>query len=214
MHGGRSPSRAGEARGEGDDSVQMAAAFTVEDVWVEFGAQLRAFVGRRIADPHQAEDVVSEIVVKVHRHLDTLDDQERLTAWVFRVARNAIKDHYKMSGRRREVLDAAPDDASPGDSVDEWVDDQEVVLTELAACLRPLLSELPPDYRRALELTDLGGLSQAEAAELEHVSLSGMKSRVQRGRRQLGVVLRQCCTPTLDSRGVPVDFRPRPDICP
>ena len=31
---------------------------------------------------------------------------------------------------------------------------------------------------------------------------------------QLGVVLRQCCTPTLDSRGVPVDFRPRPDICP
>jgi RNA polymerase sigma-70 factor (ECF subfamily) len=194
--------------------VQTATAPTVEDVWVEFGAGLRAFVGRRVADPHQAEDLVAEIVVKVHRHLDTLDDQERLTAWVFRIARNVIKDHYKVSGRRREVLDAEPDEVPSGSTADEWVDDQDAVLAELAVCLRPLLLELPGDYRRALELTDLGGLSQAEAAELEHVSLSGMKSRVQRGRRQLGVVLRQCCTPTLDSRGVPVDFRPRPDICP
>ena len=194
--------------------MQTATALTVEDVWVEFGAGLRAFVGRRVADPHQAEDLVSEIVVKVHRHLDTLDDQERLTAWVFRIARNVIKDHYKVSGRRREVLDAEPDDVPSASTTDEWVDDQDAVLAELAVCLRPLLSELPDDYRRALELTDLGGLSQAEAAELEHVSLSGMKSRVQRGRRQLGVVLRQCCTPTLDSRGVPVDYRPRPDICP
>jgi RNA polymerase sigma-70 factor (ECF subfamily) len=199
---------------EGDDTVQTTTAVTVEDVWVEFGTGLRSFVGRRVADPHHAEDLVSEIVVKVHRHLDALDDQERLTAWVFRIARNVIKDHYKMSGRRREVLDAEPDEVPSAATTDEWVDDQGAVLAELAVCLRPLLAELSPDYRRALELTDLGGLSQAEAAELEHISLSGMKSRVQRGRRQLGVVLRQCCTPTLDSRGVPVDFRPRPDICP
>ena len=98
----------------------------------------------------------------------------------------------------------SPTTVPSASTTDEWVDDQDAVLAELAVCLRPLLSELPDDYRRALELTDLGGLSQAEAAELEHVSLSGMKSRVQRGRRQLGVVLRQCCTPTLDS-----PWRPR-----
>jgi RNA polymerase sigma-70 factor (ECF subfamily) len=151
--------------------VQVAPSVTVEDVWVEFGAGLRAFVGRRVADPHEAEDLVSEIVVKVHRHLDSLDDQERLTAWVFRIARNAIKDHDKMSGRRREVLDE-PGDGPSASAADEWVDDQDAVLAELAVCLRPLLAELPPDYRRALELTNLGDLSQAEAAELEHVSLS------------------------------------------
>jgi RNA polymerase sigma-70 factor (ECF subfamily) len=188
-------------------------ALSVDDVWAEFGAALRTFVRRRVADPHQAEDLVSEIVVRVHRHLDRLDDEERLTAWVFRIARNVLKDHYKAAGRRREVLDAEPRPVLAESGADEWVDDQAAVLAELAECLRPLLVELPDDYRRALELTDLGGLSQAEAAELEHVSLSGMKSRVQRGRRQLGAVLRQCCVPTLDSRGVPVDFRPRPDIC-
>ena len=133
---------------------------------------------------------------------------------MFRIARNVIKDHYKASGRRREVLDAEPRaGARASRAPTSGSTTKAAVLAELAECLRPLLVELPDDYRRALELTDLGGLSQAEAAELEHVSLSGMKSRVQRGRRQLGAVLRQCCVPTLDSRGVPVDFRPRPDIC-
>ena len=115
--------------------MQAATALTVEEVWVEFGAGLRAFVGRRVADEHQAEDLVSEIVVKVHRHLDTLDDQERLTAWVFRIARNVIKDHYKMSGRRREVLDAEPDDVASASTTDEWVEDQDAVLAELAVAL-------------------------------------------------------------------------------
>jgi len=190
-----------------------ARAVNVENVWVDFGAGLRTFVRRRVADPHEAEDLLSEIVVRVHGHLDTLDDEERLTAWVFRIARNVIKDHYKSAGRRREVLEPAPEPAVGDVAADDWIDDQEAVLGELALCLRPLLADLPDDYRRALELTDLGGLTQAEAAELEHVSLSGMKSRVQRGRRQLAVILQDCCAPTFDSRGVPVDFRPRPDIC-
>jgi RNA polymerase sigma-70 factor, ECF subfamily len=196
-----------------DPLVAEASAVSVEEVWVEFGVGLRTFVRRRVADPHVAEDLLSEIVVRVHRHLGTLEHQERLTAWVYRIARNVIKDHYKAAGRRREVLESEPDPVVGAAGADGWVDDQEAVLVELAACLRPLLAELPDDYRRALELTDLGGLTQAEAAKLEQVSLSGMKSRVQRGRRQLAVVLRDCCTPTLDSRGLPVDFRPRPDIC-
>jgi RNA polymerase sigma-70 factor (ECF subfamily) len=188
------------------------SAPSVDDVWAEFRTGLRSFVRRRVSDREQAEDLVSEIVVRVHRNLDRVEDNERLTAWVFRIARNVIKDHYKMSGRRREVLDAEPEPPAEV-GADAWVEDQELVLSELALCLRPLLGRLPDEYRRALELTDLGGLTQAEAAEREQVSVSGMKSRVQPGRRQLAVVLQDCCVPTFDSRGVPVDFRPRPDIC-
>jgi RNA polymerase sigma-70 factor (ECF subfamily) len=59
------------------------------------------------------------------------------------------------------------------------------VLDELAPCLRPLLDGLSPEQRRAVQLVDLDGWGQAEAARREEVSLSGMKSRVQRGRRRL-----------------------------
>jgi RNA polymerase sigma-70 factor (ECF subfamily) len=86
-------------------------------------------------------------------------------------------------------------------------------LSELAACIRPLVDALPSDYRRALELTDFEGHTQADAARMEGISLSGMKSRVQRGRRQFATLVKQCCDVTTDSRGELVDFNLRGDGC-
>ena len=57
-------------------------------------------------------------------------------------------------------------------------------------------------------MIDLDGLPQAGAARREGLSLSGMKSRVQRGRRRLAELLEQCCALTLDARGVPMDYEP------
>jgi RNA polymerase sigma-70 factor (ECF subfamily) len=65
--------------------------------------------------------------------------------------------------------------------------------------------------RRAVELIDLEGLPQARAAQREGVSVSGMKSRVQRGRRRLADLLGQCCALTLDTRGLPMDYAPPAD---
>lgn len=181
-------------------------------IWAEVGASIERFVRRRINDPHQADDVVAEVMLRIHQHLGSLDDHERVTAWVFRIARNAITDHYRRTGRRREVLaaDIEPD-ADP--SADAWLDDQEATLAELAACIRPLVDALPPDYRRALELTDFEGRTQADAAMIEGISVSGMKSRVQRGRRLFAALVRNCCEVTTDSRGQLVDFHLRPDGC-
>ncbi|HEX2274495.1 MAG TPA: sigma-70 family RNA polymerase sigma factor [Acidimicrobiales bacterium] len=184
----------------------------VEEIWAEVGTSLQRFVRRRVSDPHEAEDVVAEVLLRIHQHLPDLSDRERVTAWVFRIARNTITDGYRRSGRRIETLTA---DVEPGAArgADAWLDDQEIVLADLASCIRPLVRALPRDYRRALELTDLEGRTQAEAARIEGVSLSGMKSRVQRGRRQFAALVRRCCEITTDSRGEPVDFRPRAVDC-
>jgi RNA polymerase sigma-70 factor, ECF subfamily len=184
----------------------------VEAIWAEVGTSLELFVRRHVADPHHAEDVVAEVLVRIHEHLGTLDDHERVTAWVWRITRNAITDHYRRTARRRETL--ATDDDLPGDDgADDWIDDQAAVVRDLATCIRPLIEALPTDYRRALELTDLDGRTQAEAARLEQISVSGMKSRVQRGRRLFAALFRSCCEVTTDSRGELVDFRLRPDGC-
>jgi RNA polymerase sigma-70 factor, ECF subfamily len=183
---------------------------TSEDVWREFGAQLRAFVQRRVADPQRAEDVLGEIVLRIHRNLDRVDDHEHLTRWVYRISRNAIVDEYRRAERERARERALPDDAVElvGGEVG---DDDPTVLQELAVCLRPLLAGLPPEQRRALELTDLEGLTQVDAAGREGVSVSGMKSRVQRGRRRLAELLGRCCDLTLDAHGTPMDYTPRAD---
>lgn len=70
---------------------------------------------------------------------------------------------------------------------------------QLARCLRPLVETLDGDHREALLLTDLGDLSQAEAARRLGLSAPGMRSRVQRGRAQVRDALAQCCRVELDA---------------
>ena len=181
-------------------------------IWAEVGVSIERFVRRRISDPHQADDVVADVMVRIHQNLGALEDHERVTAWVFRITRNAITDHYRRTGRRREVVTAELEPHADS-AADGWLDDQEETLAELAACIRPLVDALPADYRRALELTDFEGRTQADAARIEGISLSGMKSRVQRGRRQFSTLVKQCCDVTTDSRGELVDFSLRADGC-
>jgi RNA polymerase sigma-70 factor, ECF subfamily len=189
-------------------------ALTVDDVWRDFAGPLHGFVHHRVADRHAVDDIVAEVMLRIHTHLDGLDDHEKVTAWVYRITRNAITDHYRRTARRPDVPTDLTDDAGPGRSdADGWLEDQDLVLRDLSVVLSPLVGQLPDDYRRAIELTDLGGMTQAEAARLEHVSVSGMKSRVQRGRRQLVALLHQHCEITLDATGLPADCTPRADGC-
>jgi RNA polymerase sigma-70 factor (ECF subfamily) len=198
--------------GMGAAAVTPDRALGVEEIWAQLGTSLERFVRGRVSDPHQAEDVVAEVLLRIHQHVAELDDHERVTAWVFRIARNTITDHYRRTGRRRETLDA---DIDPGaaDGADGWVEDQDAVLADMASCIRPLIAALPADYRRALQLTDLEGRTHAEAARLEGISVSGMKSRVQRGRRQFAKLLQSCCDVTTDSRGELIEFRIRSGGC-
>ena len=182
-----------------------------EQVWREVMAQLRTFVGRRIADPHRADDLVAEVLLRIHKNLHTVDDRERLTHWVSRVAHNAVIDEYRRAAREREhraptLVEAVPDEQPPSSDASDAPPE---VQRELAACLRPLLGGLPPEQRRAVEMIDLDGWAQARAARTEGVSVSGMKSRVQRGRRGLATLLDKCCTVDIDARGLPMDYTPR-----
>jgi RNA polymerase sigma-70 factor (ECF subfamily) len=74
--------------------------------------------------------------------------------------------------------------------------------------MTPMIRQLPPAYREAITLADLEGVNQAEAAARVGLSVSGMKSRVQRGRKQLKAVLEECCRVHLDRRGTIVAYDP------
>jgi RNA polymerase sigma-70 factor (ECF subfamily) len=192
-----------------DTTVTSAGPLTAdgltEQMWRDVLVQLRGFVRRRIADPVRVEDLVGEILLRIHQNLDSIGDRERLANWVFRVARNAIVDEYRRAARARERLVPTLVEGAVEERASD-AEDEPGVLEELAGCLRPLLGGLPVEQRRAVELIDLDGVPQARAAQDEGVSLSGMKSRVQRGRRRLGELLGQCCALTLDARGMPMEY--------
>ena len=76
-----------------------------------------------------------------------------------------------------------------------------------------MIERLPQDYRDAITLVEIDGLTQQAAATQMGLSLSGMKSRVQRGRAQLKQMLDDCCLIELDRRGGVVDYRSRTTDC-
>ena len=182
--------------------------------WQELHGNLRAFIGRRVRNQADVDDLVQRVLLQIVKGLGSLRDAERLHAWVYRTARNVIVDHYRSSAARRELAGSDADELAAADASDLKLDDEIVALQELATCLTPMLRQLQPAYREAVTLTDLEGLTQADAAERVGVSLSGMKSRVQRGRRQLKAVLEACCRVDLDTRGSIVGYEARePDSC-
>jgi len=184
----------------GDDAP--GAAGDTEAVWQEFHDRLRSFVSRRIGSDADAEDIVQKVFLQIHRSLPALRNAERLDAWLYQAARNAIADHHRAPGRRREVLAGDAADMEKLQSThreDEGPNRSE--LAGAAACLRPMVDRLSEPYRRAITLVELQGASQRAAAEQEGLSFSGMKSRVQRGRQRLKAMLLERCQVALDRRG-------------
>lgn len=173
--------------------------------WREIEARLRPYVARRVASP-DVDDVVQETFVRMHRGVASLADGERFGAWVYRVARSAIADHLRSRVRHPLVPASAAVERSEESSTDSEDDDLESALGE---CVALFVARLPSPYREAVTLTELQGLSQKEAAELLDVSLSGMKSRVQRGRQQIRRMFEACCQITTDCRGHVVECTPR-----
>jgi RNA polymerase sigma-70 factor, ECF subfamily len=79
-----------------------------------------------------------------------------------------------------------------------------------------MIQLLPENYREAVILSELKGLTQKEVARLQGTSLSGAKSRVQRGRSLLKNMLAECCRLEFDHRGRLCDYEPKgegSDIC-
>jgi RNA polymerase sigma-70 factor, ECF subfamily len=189
-------------------SVSALDAAT-DALWTDLHDRLRGFVGRRIGDPHAAEDVAQEVLLRLHRSMGDLRAEDRLDAFAYRIARNAIVDHYRSRASTRETP-AEPDDLvthiDAGDEADQD-SDGEGARQELARCLAPLIRRLPEPYREALTLTDLGKLSQVEAAEVVGLSVPGMKARVQRARAQVHELLTDCCEVALDESRHIADVR-------
>lgn len=177
--------------------------------WVELRRRLAAFVAGRVG-ADAVEDVVQQTLLGMYAGLASLRTTDRIEAWAFQVARNAIADHH-----RRKAADGRRNDAASGEAATQEAPAtpdgtvEAPAAQDLATCVSPLIDRLPAHYREAIVLADVDGLTQASAAAQLHLSVPGMKSRVQRGREKLRTMLLECCEVDFDSRGGAVDYRLR-----
>ena len=177
---------------------------TTESIWEAFSERLQKFIRVRVADEADAEDLLHEVFIRIHTRIDTLKDDTRLTAWVYQITRNLIIDYYRS---RRELL-SLPDTVAV-----QPVFEDVSAEAEIASGLQEMVVKLPEKYRQALMLTEFRGMKQTELAEQLGISLSGAKSRVQRGREMLRQSLLDCCHFEFDRLGGMIAYSPRPECC-
>lgn len=174
----------------------------VEQLWDQYNRRLRTFIRSRVSDDAEADDILQEVFIRVHRNLCCQTEWSKPDGWFYQIARNLIIDHY----RKRRETEEIPESLAADTQLDEQLILGEDPEAELALSLKDVVDELPEPYRQALLLTEYQGLSQKQLAESLGISLSGAKSRVQRAREKLRDELLTCCHFEFDRRGRILDY--------
>jgi RNA polymerase sigma-70 factor (ECF subfamily) len=189
-------------------------SLSTEAVWTELHAGIRGFVARRVRQQADVDDVVQRVFLQVHRALPTLRETDKLHAWVYQTTRRAIADFYRAPSQNREVATGSAEDiANELAAASDSPEDDETATRELSTCLKPLMSGLTAADQEALQLVEFDGVTQVEAAGRLGLSVSGMKSRVQRARSHLRSALHDCCRIAIDRRGGVISYEGKHGNC-
>lgn len=158
---------------------------TSDAVLIENLQQFVAFARRRVGDPHLAEDVVQESLLKALQADRRPSDSEAVVAWFYRILRRSIIDVYRRNEVRSRALEKfeAEFSESPTEELER----------EVCGCLRKLMADLPPQYVDVLERIDLGGGAIQDFAKDLGESANNLTVRLHRARKQLRARVEECC---------------------
>ncbi len=156
----------------------------------ELSEPLRRYLVRYVGDPSLADDLLQETLIRIARGLPGFAGRASLKTWAFSIATRVAADHFRQPIHRVRIVDV--------DESLELVDrdlavDQRLVIDEMNACVRQVIDSLPEEYRAALVLHDLEGLTASETAEVCGCSVATSKIRIHRARLRLREALLEKC---------------------
>ena len=166
---------------------------TTELIWGDFYDKLLGFVKSRVNNDENAEDILQEVFIKIHKNSSQLKDQKKLVSWLYQITRNTIIDFYRK--KKLEFSDQLDQEFPAEIKLDEDINPQFI------KCLMPFVNKLPEIYKQALIKTSLEGISQKNYAQEMNLSYSAAKSRIQRAKIKLKESFTACCAIQADKYG-------------
>ncbi len=148
--------------------------------------QVRRFARAFAHHEQDADDLAQEAFIKIYLSLGSYRFQSAFSTWVFSVTRNCFLDSLKSRSRREKTVEAvsASTDVPIAPSADQLIE-----LQENHSRLWSAIQKIPLEYRTALVLFDIEGLSYDEVAVVENVALGTVRSRLSRARAHLRALL-------------------------
>lgn len=175
----------------------------MEQLVERFADRVYRLALRITSSNEDAEEVTQDALWTAGRKIHTFKGDSAFGSWLYRIAANAA--YMKLRSRKARAREIALDDVMPAfdgngvhfEPMDDWSQgvDERALQGELRGVLEGAIDELPPDYRSALVLHDIEGMSNPDIAEALGISLPAVKSRIHRSRLFLRKRLSQYLAP-------------------
>ena len=159
---------------------------TWEEVARVYGRKIYNFAYRLTGNPDDAHDLVQEVLLRVRRGLATYQPGS-FEGWLWRITRNAFLDDIRR--KKRRPTSPLPDEVDRWDRASAESADVEYSRISLGDDIQKALLELPIDFREAVVLCDVVGLSYEEITQAVAVPIGTVRSRIHRGRKMLKELL-------------------------
>jgi RNA polymerase sigma-70 factor (ECF subfamily) len=157
------------------ERMQQGDASACQELLDDIGPSLTSFLRRRVADPHELEDVYQEVFMAIFEARHTYESGRPFEPWLFAIARNIAVDFSRRRWARSHWEELV------ADPPDQFADTPTAAAPELDA----VLAGLPADQREAFSMLKLDGLSVQAAAARAGVSVGALKVRAHRAYKSL-----------------------------
>ncbi len=161
-----------------------------EQIARELSSPLRRYLARYVGDAALADDLLQETLIRITRSLPGFAGRSSVKTWAFSIATRVAADHFRQPVHRANIVDI--DETAEPAGADPAIDER-LVADEMNACLRKVIDSLPEDYRAALVLHELEGLTADQVADVCGSSVATAKIRIHRGRLRLREALEGQC---------------------
>jgi RNA polymerase sigma-70 factor (ECF subfamily) len=176
-----------------------------DDVLAAHRESVWGFVLRQVGERSLADDLTQETLLRAERSIGTWRSEAALRSWIFSIAVNVVRDHFR--GRQRALESTSPIVAAEQASPEEGPE-KALLESEMAACIDGYVSRLPRLQHHVLALHDMAGLTHAEIAAVLGVSAGNSRVLLHRGRAALRRVLEKDCLLSFGGEGVPCERKP------
>jgi RNA polymerase sigma-70 factor (ECF subfamily) len=158
-----------------------------QNIWKQFNEELYFFILKKVKNEAATNDIFQNTFLKIHKNLHQLNDEEKLKAWVFQIARNEITNYFKQESVYVAVTKETKEIESEN--------------YENICCFDKFINDLPLIYKEPIELVYLKGKKQYEVSEILNISLANVKARIRRAKDILKKNFNECCKYQFDKNG-------------
>jgi len=170
------------------------------ETWEELNKHLLFFIKKRIKTKEDAEDILQDVYIKLHKNIDTLTDEKKLVSWIYQITRNTINDCYKRCYRIKKV-------EFEEYHIELTQEEEENLNDEILISMKKIIEELPKDSKELIKLYEFEDMSHSEISEKLEIKENTSKSRLKRAKEKLKNQLDECCVFQIDKFGNILDYR-------